>query len=119
MITNKEERFRRSFEEYKAAHPSWQKTDSVYLMHWYDSKHGLCDDERVSAEARDFAEYVWQRVVAKHAPMSVRRHFGLYELVGMTERDVRSLLTMIKGTGLQERRVFDRVKWQIEKFLEV
>ena len=42
-----------------------------------------------------------------------------WHLTNMTEDDLRSLLRMIKGAGLLERRTFDGVKKQIENILKV
>ncbi len=42
-----------------------------------------------------------------------------WHITNMTEDDLRSLLTMIKGAGLLERRTFDGVKRQIEEILKV
>ena len=52
--------------------------------------------------------------------MMVCRTMGehYWHLTNMTEDDLRSLLKMIKGAGLLERRTFDGVKRQIEKILE-
>lgn len=52
--------------------------------------------------------------------MRVARVMGdhCWNLINMTEDDLRSLLKMIKGAGLLERRTFDGVKRQIEKILE-
>lgn len=43
---------------------------------------------------------------------------GTNSLDGMTDKELRSLLKMIKGACLEERRVFDRVKKQIEGILK-
>ena len=47
----------------------------------------------------------------------IRQADGGYGLSDMSERELRSLLTMINGTGLEERRVFFHVKKEIEKLL--
>lgn len=51
-------------------------------------------------------------------PMSVHQKIlGGYEIVDMTESDLRSLHAMIKSACLPERQTFNRVKEQIEKIL--
>lgn len=51
--------------------------------------------------------------------MSIEYNNSYYGLYDMTEEELRSLLTMIKGAGLQERRIFNSVKTQIESILSV
>lgn len=55
------------------------------------------------------------------ANMKVARAMGdhCWHITNMAEDDLRSLLTMIKGAGLLERRTFDGVKRQIEDILKV
>lgn len=51
--------------------------------------------------------------------MLITQENGEYSLFGMTEDELRSMLAMIKSACLEERRVFNRVKGQIEKILEI
>lgn len=111
------------FEEYKKSNPNWEKylTDSTYyeLMDWYDSKYGLCCEEHNSDEARDFADYIWDKLHDYDLPdMSVYHQLhGGYELVNMSEEDLRSLHTMINGSCLPERQRWNSIKQSIEKLL--
>ena len=125
--TDKKGLFDRDFERFKKDDPNWDRflTDSTYyeLMSWYDAKHKYDNDEMYSEEAHDFANYVWDKIHENEPrlEMKVREsydEFGYYTLQNMNEDELRSLLAMINGACLEERRVFNRVKVQIEKILE-
>ena len=125
--TNRAELFDREFERFKKDDPNWDRflTDSTYyeLMGWYDAKHNLGNEEMYSEEAHDFANYVWDKIHENEPrlEMKVRESYdeiGYYNLQNMSEDELRSLLEMIKSSCLEERRVFNRVKVQIEKTLE-
>ena len=125
--TNRAELFDREFERFKKDDPNWDRflTDSTYyeLMGWYDAKHKHDNEEMYSEEAHDFANYVWDKIHENEPrlEMKVRESYdeiGYYTLQNMSEDELRSLLAMIKGACLEERRVFNRVKVQIEKILE-
>ena len=126
--TNRAEQFDRDFERFKKEYdPRWEEhlTDSTFfeLEDWYDGLHNLGSEEENSDEAYDFAIYVWDKIHENEPrlEMKVRESYdglGYYTLQNMTEDELRSLLVMIKGACLEERRVFNRVKVQIEKILE-
>ena len=123
-IMEQNKQFDLEFEEYKIENPDWEKylTDSTFyeLMDWYDFKHGLGCEEHASEEAHDFAKYIWSKIVDERLPeMSVHPQIqGGYGIVNMSEDDLRSLLTMIKGACLLERRHWNGIKQKIEKMIE-
>ena len=123
--TSRAEQFDKDMSVYEASHPSWRMYLNVStffeLMTWYDVKHGLGNDERNSMEACDFASYVMRkaRLEDPEPLMSVHEQSaGVYELSNMSATELRLLLNMIKGAGLEERRAFDKVKCLIERILK-
>ena len=118
--TNRAELFDEELARYEEANPEW-KTNSSYssytaLVEWYEKEHS----EKEKREASDFAYYVWSNTFGEYFPdMSVHKQNDIgFVLRDMRESDLRDLLSMIRGAGLQERRTFDKVRRQIEKILE-
>lgn len=119
----REEKFDIDFKKLKEDNPDLDKnlTDSTYfdLMEWYDATYHLGSEEINSCEAREFANYVWEKIhVYDTTNMNVSRQANdAYRLSDITENELRSLLNMIKGACLPERQAFNKVKEQIEEIL--
>lgn len=62
-----EENYEQLFKQYGQENPDWAEylTDSTYyeMVDWYDYAHGNDNDECSSDEAREFANYVWNKYV--------------------------------------------------------
>ena len=127
--TNRAEKFDRDFRQFQEDHHNWQDylTDSMYyeLMWWYDATYNPGDDESYSAEAHDFATYVLDKIHEENPRLEMNvlegRYNGslYYGLAFMNHDELLSLLKMIKSACLAERRMFNGVKEQIEKILEL
>lgn len=132
----REEKFELDLKKLKEDKPDWDKnlTDSTYfeLMDWYDTTYHLGSEEINSCEAREFANYVWEKIhvcdttnyarekvhVCDTTNINVSRQSNdTYSLSDITENELRSLLIMIKGACLPERQAFKKVKEQIEEIL--
>ena len=117
--------YERDFEQFRAESPGWEDVmdDSLCyeLQVWYDGHYmkegGAGASPSMAAVA--FAEYVMNvRRCSSVRRMTVCGHEGgRYALTDMSGDELRSLLVMIKGAGLEERRVFNGVKMQIERIL--
>lgn len=126
---NRAEVFDRYFERFKHKIPGWDLylTDSTYflLMDWYDATNHLGSEKENSTEAHAFADYVWDKihenVPRREMKVHESRYDGTYyyELTGMTGEELRSLYNIIQSAYLPERRVFNSVKEQIKKLLNV
>lgn len=118
--TNRAEMVDAELARFEEVNPEWRQnlTYSTYtaLVDWYESEH----KNTGKGEAASFAYYVWNGAFGEYIPeMSVRSQDGIcFTLRDMRVSDLRDLLSMIKGAGLQERRTFYRVRRQIEKILE-
>lgn len=62
-----EEIYEQLFKQYRQENPDWADylTDSTYyeMMDWYDYIHGIDNEEHNSDDAREFANYVWNKYV--------------------------------------------------------
>ena len=121
--------FDEAFELFKSYDQNWKihVSDSTYfeLKDWFDATYHLGSEEENSEEASEFADYVWNKIHENEPrlEMKVQKNAQAvsesYMLVNMNRNELLSLLTMIKSACLPERQTFNRVKEQIEMFLEV